>query len=106
MQELGSLRGSGLAVSHDGFWFAVETLHTVTVLIDRLLAAQPAGITVRDICDELEMSRRRPTIALLEILDARGVTYRRGDVRVLARRRHLTSSQLSERVHEQVGGLS
>ena len=84
-QDLGQLRGAGLALSHDGFWFAAETLRDVAKLIRTRLDRTPAGITVRDVCDELGMARR-PTIALLEILDARGVTTRRGDVRVQGQR--------------------
>lgn len=72
---LGALRAAGLAVSAGGVWFAAEALAVAT---ERLAPALP--VTVAEARDLLGSSRK-PTLALLELLDARGVTVRRGDRR-------------------------
>lgn len=80
--ELGALRATGLAVSHEGVWFAVETLDSAARRITELLATKPCGVTVAEVRD-LFGSTRRPTLALLALLDARGITTRKGNLRVL-----------------------
>jgi hypothetical protein len=47
----------GLAVERDGIWFAPSAVDDAAHAVARLLAAQPAGITVAEIRDALGTTR-------------------------------------------------
>lgn len=79
--DLGALRAADLAVSRDGFWFATSIVAELGVQVLALIDSQPDGVTVAQVRDELG-GTRRATLALLGLLDARGVTIRHGDRRV------------------------
>ncbi|MBK9180082.1 MAG: selenocysteine-specific translation elongation factor [Acidimicrobiales bacterium] len=71
----------GLVVERDGHWFAASAVDAAARLVARLLGERPDGVTVSEVRDALGSSRRH-VVPLLAELDARGVTRRRGDVRV------------------------
>jgi selenocysteine-specific elongation factor len=71
----------GMAVERDGVWFAAETLDKAGAVAAGLLAIDPTGFTVGTF-REATGSTRKFCVPLLNELDARGVTRRRGDVRI------------------------
>lgn len=72
---------AGLVVDCGGIHFAATALEEARRVLARLLAAAPEGVTTSAVREALGTSRRF-ALALLAELDARGVTVRRGDVRV------------------------
>jgi selenocysteine-specific elongation factor len=79
--ELRELARRGLVVERDGQWFHADALAAAADLAARLLAEQPAGFTVSGFRDAAGVTRKY-ALPLLNELDARGITRRRGDVRV------------------------
>ncbi len=79
--ELRELVRRGLVLASDGTWFAPDALEAAGHTLAALLADQPDGLTVAQIRDALGTSRKF-LLPLLALLDAQGITRRRGDLRV------------------------
>ncbi|MEY2461325.1 MAG: selenocysteine-specific elongation factor, partial [Acidimicrobiaceae bacterium] len=79
--ELRELVRRALVVEQDGVWFAPSAIDQAAAAIGALLRAQPAGVTVAEVREALGTTRKW-AVPLLTILDARGITRRRDDVRV------------------------
>ncbi len=65
----------------EGTHFAPSALDTAAVAVAGLLAEHPEGVTVAQIRDALGTSRKF-LLPLLTLLDGRGITRRRGDLRI------------------------
>ncbi|MBA3982559.1 MAG: selenocysteine-specific translation elongation factor [Acidimicrobiia bacterium] len=78
---LRQLQRRGLLIERDGVWFHRNSIDTAADAAGTLLAARPEGFTVSTFRQALDVSRRY-ALPLLAELDARGLTRRRGDVRV------------------------
>ena len=70
-----------LIVERDGIYFHPDAIDHVARAAARLLHDQPEGFTVSELRDTLDISRKY-ALPLVNELDARGITRRRGDVRV------------------------
>ena len=79
--DLRQLVSTGLVVERDGRYFSARALDRGTQLVAELLAGHPEGVTVSMVRDRLKTSRRH-AVPFLSLLDARGLTRRKGDVRV------------------------
>lgn len=79
--ELRELVRRGLVVSHEGVYFSAGALDAAALEVAALLRAKPDGVTVAEVRDALGCSRKH-TLPLLSLLDGRGITRRRGDVRI------------------------
>jgi selenocysteine-specific elongation factor len=79
--ELRELVRRGLVVERDGIYFAPSAVDTVATTAAGLLAQQPDGFTVAELRDALGITRKH-ALPLANELDARGITRRRGDVRI------------------------
>jgi selenocysteine-specific elongation factor len=79
--ELRELVRRNLVVEQDGVWFAPAAIEQAAATIGDLLRATPDGVTVAEVREALGTTRKW-AVPLLTILDARGITRRRGDVRV------------------------
>ncbi len=79
--ELRELARRGLVLQHEGIYFSAGALDMAAGVLAEMLAAQPAGVTVAEVRDRLGCSRKH-ALPLLALLDGRGVTRRREDVRV------------------------
>jgi selenocysteine-specific elongation factor len=79
--ELRELVRRDLVVEQDGVWFAPAAIDQAAATIGELLRAAPDGVTVAEVREALGTTRKW-AVPLLTILDARGITRRRGDVRV------------------------
>ncbi|HEX2785237.1 MAG TPA: SelB C-terminal domain-containing protein, partial [Ilumatobacteraceae bacterium] len=79
--QLGELLRRKLVVERDGVYFHPATIDHVADAAARLLSAQPDGFTVSQLRDDLGVSRKY-ALPLVNELDARGITRRRGDLRV------------------------
>jgi selenocysteine-specific elongation factor len=79
--ELRALVQRGLVVESDGHHFAPEAVAAAARAVAALLVEHPDGVTVSDVRDALATSRKH-ALPLLAVLDATGVTRRRGDLRV------------------------
>ncbi len=77
---LAALRSTGAAVSENGCWFAVDAVDAAAAMVITLLTDRPEGVRVSDVRNALGTSRRH-ALALLAILDRRGVTRRVGERR-------------------------
>jgi selenocysteine-specific elongation factor len=71
----------GLLVERDGIVFHPDAIDTAARTVARLLGAHPDGITMSQLREELGISRKY-ALPLANELDARGVTRRRGDLRI------------------------
>jgi selenocysteine-specific elongation factor len=80
-QELRELVRRGLVVERDGHYFSPAAVDAAAEVVARLLAESPGGVTAGAVRDALGTSRKH-AIPLLALLDAGGVTRRRGDLRV------------------------
>ena len=80
-QELRELVRRGLVLESEGSYFAPAAVDGAGVAVAGLLAEHPEGITVAQIRDALGTSRKF-LLPLLTLLDGRGITRRRGDLRV------------------------
>jgi len=79
--ELRRLVQTGRVVNLDGIHFAASALDGAHEAARRLLASQPTGFGASEFREALGTSRKY-AIPLAEALDARGITRRRGDVRI------------------------
>ena len=79
--ELRELVRRKAIVERDGIYFHPATIDTVAQAATRLLTMQPEGFTVAQLRDDLGVSRKY-ALPLVNELDARGITRRRGDLRV------------------------
>jgi selenocysteine-specific elongation factor len=79
--ELRELVRRGLVVEQDGVWFAPAAVDRAANTMAELLAANPDGVTVAELRERLGTTRKW-AVPLLTILDSRGITRRRGDVRI------------------------
>jgi selenocysteine-specific elongation factor len=79
--ELRELVRRGLVVECDGLFFAPSAIDAAAGVAARLLARDPAGFTVGAFRDEVGATRKH-AVPLLAELDRRGVTRRRGDLRI------------------------
>ena len=80
-REVRELVKRGLIVEQDGVFFAAEALEAARSVLAEMLAARPDGVTVAEVRERLETSRKY-ALPLLAWLDGHGVTRRRGDVRI------------------------
>jgi selenocysteine-specific elongation factor len=80
-EELRALVRRGLVVERDGVWFHPDAVEAAAAAAARLLAKQPDGFTVGALRDEVGATRKH-AVPLAAELDARGITRRRGDVRI------------------------
>lgn len=90
--ELRELVRRGLVLASDGTWFAPQAVDASARVLAELLAEKPDGLTVAEIRDALGTSRKF-LLPLLALLDAQGVTRRRGDLRVAGPRLPEASSR-------------
>jgi selenocysteine-specific elongation factor len=79
--ELRELVRRGMVVERDGSFFAPSAVEAAGREVARLLRDHPEGLTVAQVRDALGTTRKH-ALPLLALLDAAGVTRRRGDVRV------------------------
>ena len=79
--ELRELVRRGLVASQDGVYFAASAIDQAAHVVALLLANTPSGVTVAEIRDGLGNSRKH-VLPLVALLDARGITRRREDVRI------------------------
>ena len=79
--ELRELVRRGLVVERDGVWFAADAIDAAARTAAALLREHPDGITVSQIREALDTSRKY-AMPLIAELDARGVTRRRDDLRL------------------------
>ncbi len=79
--EVRMLARSGLVVERDGVYFHRDAIERAAVVV-RSTYAGPEGFTVAELRDTLAATRRT-VLPLLAELDARGVTRRSGDRRVV-----------------------
>ncbi|MDP9019607.1 MAG: SelB C-terminal domain-containing protein, partial [Actinomycetota bacterium] len=80
-EELRELVRRGLVLQSDGTWFAPSAVEAASTAVARLLQEHPEGVTVAQVRDALGTTRKF-LLPLLALLDGRGVTRRRGDVRI------------------------
>jgi len=79
--ELRELVRRGVVVERDGVYFATSAVDAAARTAAALLARSPEGFTVAELRDELGITRKH-ALPLVNELDARGVTRRRGDLRI------------------------
>ena len=71
----------GLVIEEDGRWYAPSALDEAARVVARLLAVKPQGVTVAEVRDALGTTRKH-ALPILGVLDGRGVTRRRDDLRI------------------------
>ena len=71
----------GHLLNLDGIFFATQTLDSAHAVVKDLLVQHPDGITTSAF-REAANTTRKYAVPLLEALDARGITRRRGDLRI------------------------
>jgi selenocysteine-specific elongation factor len=71
----------GWIVERDGLYFAPSAVDHAARTLARLLADHPEGVTIATVREALGVTRKHG-VPLLAELDARGITRRRGDVRI------------------------
>ena len=79
--ELRELVKRELVIEQDGMWFAPSAIDQAAVVVAALLKQQPHGVTVAEVREALSTTRKW-AVPLLNLLDARGITRRRDDLRV------------------------
>ncbi|MDE0580969.1 MAG: selenocysteine-specific translation elongation factor [bacterium] len=79
--EVRELVKRGVVVEQDGVFFAASTLVAARSAVAEMLADQPDGVTVAEVRERLETTRKY-ALPLLAWLDGQGATRRRGDVRI------------------------
>ncbi|HNJ97773.1 MAG TPA: selenocysteine-specific translation elongation factor [Ilumatobacteraceae bacterium] len=79
--ELREMIRRGLLVERDGIVFHPSAIQTAALAAARLLASAPDGFTMSQFREALDVSRKY-ALPLANELDARGITRRRGDVRI------------------------
>lgn len=89
--ELRQLVAAGLVVERDGVHFAASAVSEGSRLVAKLLAGSPEGVTASAVRERLGTSRKF-ALPFLSLLDAEGITRRRGDVRVAGPRLPVAAS--------------
>ena len=79
--ELREMVRRGLVVERDGVFFAPSAIDIAARTVARLLADQPDGISIAAVREALGITRKH-AVPLLAELDGRGITRRRGDLRI------------------------
>ena len=79
--ELRELVRRGLVVERDGVYFAPSAIDAAARTAAALLAGEPEGFTVARSATRLGITRKH-ALPLVTELDARGITRRRGDLRI------------------------
>jgi selenocysteine-specific elongation factor len=79
--EVRDLLRHGLVVERDGMHFAASAVAEAARRVAGVLATSPEGATASQLRDALGTSRKY-ALPILNLLDAEGVTRRRGDVRI------------------------
>jgi selenocysteine-specific elongation factor len=79
--ELRELVRRGLVIEQDGVWFAPAAIDDAAQSVASMLDATPDGVAVADVRARLGTTRKW-AVPLLTILDSRGITRRRGDLRI------------------------
>jgi selenocysteine-specific elongation factor len=79
--ELRELVRRGLVVGQDGIYFAPAAIDQAASTIASMLDTTPEGVAVADVRARLDTTRKW-AVPLLTLLDSRGITRRRGDLRV------------------------
>jgi selenocysteine-specific elongation factor len=79
--EVRDLIRRGLVFERDGMHFAASAVARAAEIVAGVLAGAPDGATASQLRDALGTSRKY-ALPLLNLLDAEGVTRRRGDVRI------------------------
>jgi selenocysteine-specific elongation factor len=79
--ELRQLARRALIVERDGIWFHPAAIDAAAALCVALLAEHREGFTVAEFRDAVGATRKY-VLPLLNELDGRGVTRRRGDLRI------------------------
>ena len=71
----------GLILQSDGVLFSASALEQAARKVAMLLEVSPQGVTVAQIRDALETTRKF-ALPICSILDSNGITRRRGDLRI------------------------
>ncbi len=79
--ELRTMVRQGLVIESDGIYFSGAAIERAAALLRDRLGADPNGVTVADVRDMLDTSRKY-VLALLAYFDKNGRTRRRGDYRI------------------------
>jgi len=79
--ELRRLAKAGLLFEREGEWFHITALKTAQQTAQRLLAVSAEGFTMSQFREALGVTRKH-AVPLASELDARGMTRRRGDLRI------------------------
>jgi len=79
--ELRELVRRGTVVVRDGIHFSAGAVDRAGAIVARLLLDRPDGVTVAEIRDALACTRKY-ALPLVALLDDRGMTRRRGDLRI------------------------
>jgi selenocysteine-specific elongation factor len=79
--ELRELIRRNYVIERDGVHFSPKAITEAARLVAELLATRPDGVTVADVRDRVEATRKH-VLPLLAHLDATGITRRRGDFRI------------------------
>ena len=82
---LRELARRGVLVERDGIWWHASAIAAAASLAARLLHDEPAGFTVGAYREAAGITRKH-ALPLLAELDARGITRRRGDLRIAGNR--------------------
>ena len=83
--ELRELVRRGLVVEEGGIFFSSNAVVAATDILISMLKKKPEGITVGEIREELQTTRKY-VLPLLNYLDNLGITVRRGDIRLAGKR--------------------
>ncbi len=79
--ELRELVRRGDVIEVKGVYFAASAVSAAARVVAELLSRKPDGVTVAEVRDEWDTSRKY-AIPLLSYLDNNGITRRRGDLRI------------------------
>ena len=80
-EEIRGLVQRGLILQSDGVLFSASALEQAAQKVAMLLEVSPRGVTVAQIRDALETTRKF-ALPIWSILDSNGITRRRGDLRI------------------------
>jgi selenocysteine-specific elongation factor len=78
---LRELARRGVLVDRDGIWFHIDAIDVAARTMATLLVEHPDGVTMAQLRDALGITRKF-AVPLATELDARGITRRRGDLRI------------------------